>query len=111
MTSEPARPPIATSGRFADLLQALIDGVLSSPGHLSVERRRAAFDGVPIEGDMGAFAEKVRHRAYTVTDKDIEALRRLGIEEDAIFELTIACALGEAYAQLQAGLTAIEGGR
>lgn len=45
--------------------------------------------------------------AYTVTDDDIDALRRHGLDEDAIFELTIACAVGETHARLQAGLTAL----
>jgi hypothetical protein len=110
MTSEPAHPAIPPA-RFADLLAGLIDAVLTSPGRLPPERRRAAFEGEPLPGAVGAFAEKVRRRAYTVTDDDITALRGLGMEEDAIFELTIACALGEAYSQLQAGLRAIEDGR
>src|SRR5262249_12960349 len=109
MSSEPAPTSITSSGRYGDLVAALVDSVLTSPGRLPPERRRAAFDGEPLEGAAGAFAGKVRHRAYAITDDDRHALRRLGMEEDAIFELTIASALGEAYAQLQAGLRAIGG--
>jgi alkylhydroperoxidase family enzyme len=65
--------------------------------HLAAERR-AAFAGEPVDGALGA---------YTVTDDDIDALRRHGLDEDAIFELTIACAVGETHARLQAGLTAL----
>ena len=92
--------------RYADLVAALVDAVLNSPGRLSVERR-AAFAGEPNTGPADAFAEKVRRHAYTVTDGDLDALRRHGLDEDAIFELTIACAVGEAYSRLQTGLRAL----
>jgi len=62
-SSEPAR-------RFAALVAALADAVLSSPGQLSTERR-AAFVGEPLEGVPGAFAEKVRRHAYRVTEDDL----------------------------------------
>ena len=90
--------------RVADLVAALIGAVLTSTGRLPAERR-AAFAGQPMEGAPGAFAEKVRHHANTVTDEDIDVLRRQGMDEDAIFELTIACAVGAAHSKLQAGLT------
>jgi alkylhydroperoxidase family enzyme len=105
--AESAPSSIEPPQRFQDLVAALIDAVLTSPGHLPPAERRAAFAGEQMEGPLGAFAEKVRRRAYTVTDDDIEALRRHGLDEDAIFELTIACALGEAHAQLRTGLAAL----
>ncbi|MGH2583457.1 MAG: hypothetical protein ACRDJE_00930 [Dehalococcoidia bacterium] len=105
--SETAPSSIEPPGRFQDLVAALINAVLTSPGHLPHARRRAAFAGEPLEGALGAFAEKVRRHAYRVTDDDIDALRRHGLNEDAIFELTIACALGEAHGQLQTGMAAL----
>jgi alkylhydroperoxidase family enzyme len=92
--------------RFADRMAALIEAVVNSPGQLAAERR-AAVAGEPVPGPAGVFAEKVRRRAYAVTDDDIDALRQHGLDEDAIFELTIASAVGEASARLQAGLRAI----
>jgi alkylhydroperoxidase family enzyme len=94
------------TGRFANLVAALIDAVETSPGRFSAERR-AAFAGEPIAGAPGAFAEKVRRHAYRVTENDLDALRRHGLDEDAIFELTIASAVGEAYSRLRAGLSAL----
>jgi alkylhydroperoxidase family enzyme len=96
----------ASSGptqRYAELVAALVDAALTAPGRLSAERR-AAFAGEPLVGPLGDFADKVRRHAYRVTDDDIDALRRHGLDEDAIFELAIACAVGEAHARLQAGL-------
>src|SRR5688500_17911286 len=99
-SSEPTR-------RVANLVAALIDAVLTSPGRLSAERR-AAFAGESLEGVPGAFGEKVRRHAHGVTDDDLDALRQMGMDEDAIFELTLACAVGEAYSRLQAGLRMLE---
>jgi hypothetical protein len=53
--------------RHSDLVAALIDAVLNSPGRLSVERH-TAFAGEPNAGASGVFAEKVRRHAYAVTD-------------------------------------------
>lgn len=109
MTHHPVEPSSnRATRRFGDLLEDLIDAVVNSPGRALAERR-AAFAAEPMAGAPGAFAEKVRRRAYSVTDADIDSLRRDGMDEDAIFQLTIACAVGEAYSQLQAGLKAIGG--
>lgn len=107
MTHPEDQPPSGASPqRFDALVAALIDSAMRSPGQLSVERR-AAFAGGQVEGVAGDVAEKVRRRAYTVTDEDLATLRREGMDEDAIFELVIACAVGEAGSLLQTGLEAL----
>jgi alkylhydroperoxidase family enzyme len=102
VAASPSEPP----RRFAGLVAALIDAVVASPGRLAAERR-AAVAGEPLDGAAGAFADKVRRHAYRVTDDDLDALRRDGLDEEAIFALTVACAVGVAYARLQAGLRAL----
>jgi alkylhydroperoxidase family enzyme len=87
-------------------MTALIDAVVNAPGQMSAERR-AAVAGESLPGPLGVFADKVRRRANTVTDDDLEALRQQGLDEDAIFELTVASAVGAASARLQAGLRAM----
>ena len=49
---------------------------------------------------MDAYLAKVRERAYTVTDGDVEALKRDGISEDEIFERTVRAALAEGLRRL-----------
>jgi alkylhydroperoxidase family enzyme len=49
----------------------------------------------PAPAEMAAYLEKVRERAYAVVDADIEALKDAGFSEDAIFEQTVAVAIGE----------------
>ena len=51
---------------------------------------------------MAAYLEKVRDRAYTVIDRDVEALKEAGFSEDAIFEQTVAVAIAEGLRRLDA---------
>ena len=52
----------------------------------------------PVE--MAAYLEKVRNRAYTVIDRDIDDLKAAGISEDVIFEQTVAVAIAEGLRRL-----------
>jgi alkylhydroperoxidase family enzyme len=54
----------------------------------------------PAPPEMAAYLEKVRERAYSVVDADIEALKEAGLSEDAIFEQTVAVAIGEGLRRL-----------
>ncbi len=44
---------------------------------------------------MARYLAKVRERAYTVTDADVEQLRADGFTEDEIFEQTVAVAIAQ----------------
>jgi alkylhydroperoxidase family enzyme len=56
---------------------------------------------------LEAYLAKVRDRAYTVTDADVEALQDAGISEDVIFEQTVAVAIGEGLRRFDAAERAI----
>jgi hypothetical protein len=47
----------------------------------------------PPRPELSAYLEKVRDRAYTVTDADVERLRSSAVDEDEIFEQTVAAAV------------------
>ena len=49
---------------------------------------------------MAPYLDKVRERAYTVTDADVDALRDAGLSEDEVFEHTVAAAIGEGLRRL-----------
>ena len=58
--------------------------------------------------DLAGYLKKVRERAYTVTDAEVEALTASGLTEDEIFEHTVAAALGEGIRRLDAAFAAID---
>jgi alkylhydroperoxidase family enzyme len=66
-------------------------------------RRLAGSAGSPPEV-MQPYLEKVRTRAYAITDEDVEQLKRGGVTEDEIFEATVAVAIGEGLRRLDAAL-------
>jgi len=54
----------------------------------------------PAPAEMSGYLEKVRDRAYTIVDRDIEALKEAGFSEDEIFEQTVAVAITEGLRRL-----------
>ena len=81
-----------TPGRHAELIAALRD---------------AAEPDRPAPPDFAAYLEKVRTRANTVTDADVEALKAAGHTEDEIFEQTVWAAVAAGLQRLEAGLEAL----
>ena len=53
------------------------------------------------------YLDKVRSRAYTVTDDDVGAMKAAGFSEDEIFEQTVTVAIAEGLRRLDEGLRAI----
>ena len=56
--------------------------------------------GAPAPAEMAAYLDKVRDRAYSVTDRDVEALKEAGLSEDEIFEQTVTVAIAEGLRRL-----------
>ncbi len=108
---------------YAEKLERLVEAVLETPGDLdsdvrrAVEARaaelggRAAAEAAEVPAELAAYVEKVAMHAYKTTDADIERLKAAGYSEDAIFEVTVATALGAARARLERGLAALEEAR
>jgi len=108
--------------RHAINIQRMIDAVLTSPGETAptlrraVEERSAQLGGRStakeshIPPELAIYVDKVAQHAYKTTDEDIEALRKAGYSEDAIFEITLSTALGAGIARLERGLAALKGG-
>jgi hypothetical protein len=49
---------------------------------------------------MTPYLAKVRERAHTVTDADVEQLKDTGFAEDEIFQQTVAAAIREGLRRL-----------
>jgi hypothetical protein len=61
----------------------------------------------PAPPSFERYLDKVRGRAYTVTDEDIGALTAAGVSEDEIFGQTVTVAIAEGLRRLDVGLGAI----
>ncbi len=89
-------------------VREICGAALEAPGQTEPGARLSAFDGGGTSHVAEGFLEKVRTRSFQITATDICTLRDGGISEDAIFELTVAAALGAATARFKARLAAVE---
>src|SRR5437660_1667343 len=80
--------------RLRDAWSRVVDTVLDGSGATSAEARRAAFAGQAENAAVTRYVDLVRRHAYRVTEDHVEGLRAAGLNDDAIFELTVAAALG-----------------
>ena len=85
---------------FAAVRRAILDG----NGKASGEARQRAYDG---KGE-GAYLEKVVQYAARITDEDMAAMRASGHDDDQIFELSVAAAVGQASRQYDAAVAALD---
>lgn len=95
-------------GRHADVIQPLHDAVLGAGGSLPRATRLALATGRDVPEELRPYADKVARHAYRVTDADAAALREAGYDDDAIFEVTVAVALGAGLHRRDVGLAALE---
>jgi hypothetical protein len=92
--------------RFAALRDATASALLNGPGATPAElRQRIATDAAPDE--LMSLVGKIRSRAYTVTDRDLDALRDR-YTEDQLFEIIVSAAFGAARERLAAAHRALE---
>ena len=71
------------------------------------ELRRLASSAASAPPAMQPYLEKVRMRAFAVTDEDVDELKRAGVAEDEIFEATVAVAIREGLRRLDNALEVI----
>lgn len=95
--------------RLRDGANRLIDAVLDGAGATSPVTRHAAFEGRADDPAVARYLDLVRRHAYRVTEEDVGRLRRAGLDDDAIFELTVAAALGAGVERLRAGVSLLGG--
>jgi alkylhydroperoxidase family enzyme len=96
----------STSDQLSELLAATRRAVLDGPGFTDASVRRQAAAGNP-PSELAPLVKKIRERAYTVTDEDVDRLRAR-YSEDELFELIVAAAVGAAGERASAALNAVE---
>jgi alkylhydroperoxidase family enzyme len=92
--------------RFARFRNATAAALLKSSGTTAQDLRQAIADGNP-PADLKTLVQKIRTRAYTVTDQDIDALRSR-YTEDQLFEIIVSAAFGAASDRLAAAQRALD---
>src|SRR5262245_48797998 len=95
--------------RFRTARERVAEGVLRGKATLPVEIRQAA----AARADAGPpaateWVRKVHDHAYKTTEEDVALLKAAGLDEDAIFELTVAAAVGAASLRMERALRALE---
>jgi hypothetical protein len=107
--------------RYANLAERLRDSVLRGRGETRPELRQAAaaraaeLAGLPaapameIPANLREYVDTVSLHAHRITDEDVQALRRAGYSEDAIFEISLSVAVGAGLSRLERGLAALDG--
>ena len=102
--------------RYELFRKRLTDAVVNTPGDTPaalrqavMDRARGLRDGVPPA--LQPYVDTVARYAYKVTDGDVQALQRAGggHSDDALFEITVAAAVGAALHRLERGLAALRG--
>ena len=96
--------------QHATEIDAIRRDVLSSDGVTERAHRARVLAG-DSPRDLTAYLDKVRHASHRITDEDVAAMRGAGFSEDAIFELTVAAALGVALERHAAARIALEESR
>ncbi len=95
--------------RHAKEVLALHLAVLQSNGTTEPAMRDAAFRGGQLPAPLDRYVTKIHGtNSYRITDDDVQELLAAGYSQDAIFEITIAAALGAATERLEAGLDALK---
>jgi alkylhydroperoxidase family enzyme len=94
--------------RLARAADQLRRSVLNDGLATSASMRRAAYLGDVPDPVLAGYVAAVRDHAHRISDADIAALQKHGHSDDAIFELTVAAALGAAQQRLDAGLAILD---
>ena len=106
-----SRRGVATSRPVAlhQAVERLVEAITEGPSTTSAAARRAAFNGGADDPVLAHYVNLVRTHAYRISDDDIQDLRDAGLDDDAIFEITVAAALGAGAERLRAGLSLLGG--
>lgn len=88
--------------------KTLVRRILAGDGKASPFLRRAAFDSSGLTEPLDSLVDKVAMHANTVTDEDITAAKRSGLNEDQIFEIMVWAAIGQANRQYDSAIEALE---
>lgn len=91
--------------RFGTLRNATSSALFGETGATPAALREAIARGNAPQ-ELRTLVQKIRSRAYTVTDQDVDALRG-SYTEDQLFEIIVVAAFGAAQERLEAARRAL----
>jgi len=86
----------------------VVERVLTGPGVSSAADRQAAFDNARVDDRADELLRTVAQHAWKVTDTQVRSAVSAGLAEDAVFELAVAAALGQATRQRTSASAALD---
>jgi hypothetical protein len=81
------------------------------PCRAALAARRDPFGGGAPHPALAAYLDKVRRRAYEITDDEVAALLASGVGEDEIYRATMQEAMTAGIDRFDIGLRALRGAR
>ena len=81
---------------------------LSAAADVLRRAARAQAGATRTEPAVVSYVTKVREHAFRVVDRDVDALRALGMSDDAIFDVTVEAAVGAADERLARALALLD---
>jgi hypothetical protein len=97
----------SAAAKYSGLISALRQAVLENPARTDSALRQSAATGEALAEPWLSYTAKVRDESWAMTDSDVDDLRAAGHNEDEIFEMTVAAAVGASLRALDAGLQAL----
>ncbi len=94
--------------RYASIRAAIGAAILDRDGVLDRDTRRRAYDGQGASGAIAEYVATVQTAAYKVHDAMVTDVRKAGLDDDGLFEITVAAAVGKATRQFDAALRALD---
>lgn len=82
--------------------------ILAGDGKAPATLRVSAFNNSGLAEPLNLLINKVAMDADAVTDDDIDAAKRSGLNEDQIFEIMVCAAVGQATRQYDSAIEALE---
>ncbi|MBS1802375.1 MAG: hypothetical protein JST28_03370 [Acidobacteria bacterium] len=82
--------------------------LLEGEGYASPAQRLAAFNNSGLDDAVGQLVTKIVNRSFAITDDDVIAAKKAGLDEDRIFEMAVCAAVGQATRQQESALAALD---
>ena len=90
-----------------EVRNALLKRILEGEGEAASSDRQSAFTLNGLRSPLRPLIDKVASRAFAVTDGDVAAAKASLLNEDQVFEIVVAAAVGQANRQYEAALEAL----